>query len=265
MSERYEWVKVLILVMTYPLPSRGYRETICTAGITDTGEWVRLYPIDYRYRPTNQQFGKYQWIKVELADKGTMNDNRKESRRPKLESIQILGEPLSVKNNWRDRKEHIDQLPVYTVNELKQLYEKERVSLGMVKPTKVLDLKIESSTREWKGEWEMALRQFNLFGPPPKQLNKIPYKFSYIFECEDSSKPHNAMIEDWELGVLFLKEVNRLGSEEKAAESVKKKFFNELCSKDRDTKFFMGTTFPFNSWVVVGVFYPKIEKQLPLF
>ena len=73
------------------------------------------------------------------------------------------------------------------------------------------------------------------------------------------------MIEDWELGVLFLKEVNRLGSEEKAAESVKKKFFNELCSKDRDTKFFMGTTFPFNSWVVVGVFYPKIEKQLPLF
>ncbi len=265
MPKRYDWVKVLILVMTYPLPSRGYRETICTAGITDAGEWVRLYPIDYRYRPINQQFRKYQWIEVELADHGTMNDNRKESRRPKLESIQILGEPLSTKNNWKDRREHVDKLPLYTVNELKQMYDKDRISLGIVKPTKVYDIKIESSEKEWKGSWAMALRQFNLFGPPPKQLKKIPYKFSYIFECEDSSKPHNAMIEDWELGVLFLKEVDRLRSEEKAAMSVKNKYLNELCSKDRDTKFFMGTTFPFNSWVVVGVFYPKIENQLQLF
>lgn len=32
------------------------------------------------------------------------------------------------------------------------------------------------------------------------------------------------MIEDWELGVLFLKEVDRLGSQEQAAESVRNKF-----------------------------------------
>jgi len=66
-SGRYELVRVLILVMTYPLPSRGYRETICTGGITEAGEWVRLYPIDYRYRPMSQQFRKYQWIEVELS------------------------------------------------------------------------------------------------------------------------------------------------------------------------------------------------------
>jgi hypothetical protein len=264
-SGRYELVRVLILVMTYPLPSRGYRETICTGGITEAGEWVRLYPIDYRYRPMRQQFRKYQWIEVELADRGTKNDKRKESRSPKLESIRMIGEPLSTKNNWRDRKEHIDKLPVSTVHELKLLYEKERVSLGIVKPTKVLDLTIELSEREWKSEWDMALRQFNLFGPPPKPLKKIPYKFSYVFECADSTKPHNAMIEDWELGVLYLKEVNRLGSEEKAAESVKNKYLKELCSENRDTHFFMGTTFPFNSWVVLGAFYPKIEKQVSLF
>lgn len=42
--------KVLITVMTYPHPSRGYQELVCTAGVTDAGEWVRLYPVDYRYR-----------------------------------------------------------------------------------------------------------------------------------------------------------------------------------------------------------------------
>ncbi|MBL8817012.1 MAG: hypothetical protein JNL58_13370 [Planctomyces sp.] len=61
-----ETIRVLILVKTYPLPSRGYQELVCTAGITEAGEWVRLYPIDYRYRPADQQFDKYQWIEVEL-------------------------------------------------------------------------------------------------------------------------------------------------------------------------------------------------------
>jgi hypothetical protein len=108
-----------------------------------------------------------------------------------------------------------------------------------------------------------------LFGEPQKPLKKIPYKFSYVFECEDSKKPHTAMCEDWELGVLFLKEVDRLGSEEKAAESVRNKFLNDLCDPGKDTRFFMGTIFPYNTWVVLGVFYPpKIitppSEQLPL-
>ena len=64
------------------------------------------------------------------------------------------------------------------------------------------------------------------------------------------------MCEDWELGVLFLNEAVRLGSDEKAAESVKKKFFDELCSKDKDTRFYMGTFFPYNTWLVLGLFYP---------
>ena len=64
------------------------------------------------------------------------------------------------------------------------------------------------------------------------------------------------MIEDWELGVLFLKESERLGSDKAAAESVKKMFLDKLCAPDRDTRFFMGTRFPYNTWLVIGVFWP---------
>jgi hypothetical protein len=64
------------------------------------------------------------------------------------------------------------------------------------------------------------------------------------------------MIEDWELGMLFLNESARLGSDKAAAESVRSKFLGEMCRDDKDTRFFMGTTFPHNSWVVLGVFWP---------
>ena len=110
------------------------------------------------------------------------------------------------------------------------------------------------------------LQQFSLFGPPPKPLAKIPFKFSYVFACEDSTKPHNAMIEDWELGMLYLNEVDRLGDEKKAVESVKAKFLDQMCSANRDTRFYMGTVFPYNSWVVLGVFWPPrvYQRKLPL-
>ena len=65
-SDQRKLTKVLITVMTYPHPSETYTELVCTAGITDAHQWVRLYPIDYRYRPVEQQFKKYQWIEVDL-------------------------------------------------------------------------------------------------------------------------------------------------------------------------------------------------------
>ena len=261
MQTIYTKTKVLITVMTYPHPSRGHQELVCTAGITEDGEWVRLYPIDYRYRRSHQKFHKYQWIEVELAERGAGNDQRKESRKPSLDTIRLLGEKLDTKNKWEARRRIIDKLPTHTINKLKVLYDEDKTSLGIVRPTHILDLKIEESDPDWKPKWQSTLNQFQLFGPQPKPLAKIPFKFSYVFECEDSTTPHNAMIEDWELGVLYLKEVDRLGDEQKAAESVKNKFFNELCDPNKDTRFFMGTVFPYNTWVVLGVFWPP--KVLP--
>lgn len=265
MKEQLVRTKVLVTVMTYPHPSLKHDELICTAGITETGEWVRLYPIDYRHRPKEQRFHKYQWIELDLEPRGQGNDNRKESRRPHLDTLRVLGQPIGTGHRWEKRRQIIDSLPHHTLNQLKQLHKRDKTSLGIVRPARVLDMKIEQSTKDWKPEWQVLYQQMRLFGPPPKPLKKIPFKFSYVFECEDSKKPHRAMCEDWELGVLYLKEVDRLKDEMKAARSVRKKFLKEICSSDKDTRFFMGTTFPFNSWVVIGTFYPPRVVQMTLF
>ena len=255
--------KVLIAVMTYPHPSKSYRELICTAGISESGEWIRLYPVDYRYRPPHQQFRKYQWIEVELEGTGKGNDKRIESRRPNLETIKVLGQPLPTADQWAERRAIVDRLPHHTLNKLRELHDAKQVSLGIIRPTRVLDLEIADAEGDWKPEWQGELNQLRLFGPPPKPLRKLPYKFTYIFECADSAKPHRATITDWELGTLFLKEADRLASDKAAAESVKKKFFGELCRADKDTRFFMGTFFPYNTWLVLGVFWPpKIIPKL---
>ena len=258
---QYQPTEVLITVMTYPHPSRGYQELVCTAGITRSHEWVRVYPVDYRYRSQNQQFHKYQWINVRLASRGAGNDNRSESRRPDLDSIRILGPPLSTDDGWRERRAIIEKMPVRTLNQWKALYDSHRISIGIVRPVEMLDLEIEPSDPEWKPEWQALFSQLTLFGDAPKDLAKIPFKFSYVFRCEDNDNPHRAMIEDWELGVLYLKGRDRKASEQLAAQSVKEKYLNWMFSKERAPLLFMGTTFPYNSWVVIGVFYPPKQQQ----
>lgn len=58
-------LRVLITVKTYPIPSSKYDELVCTAGVTETGDFVRLYPINFRDLPYDKQFTKYQWIEVD--------------------------------------------------------------------------------------------------------------------------------------------------------------------------------------------------------
>lgn len=252
-------VRVLITVMTYPHPSEKSDEVVCTAGITQNHEWVRLYPIDYRYRSPDQQFHKYQWIEVELGARGAGNDNRRESRKPRLESIRPLGPALSTGDGWLARRTIIDRMPHHTLLELKDLYVQDKTSLGIVRPSRVLEVKVGPAEREWKPEWAALYTQMRLFGDPPKPLLKLPYKWSYVFECSDSTSPHNAMIEDWELGALFLN-LREKHDEQRAAQIVAEKYY-EMCAPDRDTRFFMGTTFPYNTWVVVGVFWPPRSYQ----
>lgn len=73
-------LKVLITVKTYPIPSAKYDELVCTAGVTESGDFVRLYPVNFRDLPFSQQYKKYQWIEV-MAEKHRGRDVRKESFR----------------------------------------------------------------------------------------------------------------------------------------------------------------------------------------
>ncbi len=51
--------EVLVIVKVYPSPSIKYGEVVCTAGITNEGKFIRLYPIPYRDLPDEQQFKKF--------------------------------------------------------------------------------------------------------------------------------------------------------------------------------------------------------------
>ena len=264
-------LRILITVKTYPIPSDTYDELVCTVGVTEDGDFVRLYPINFRDLPYLQQYKKYQWIEVMVRKHGR-RDKRKESYKPIDGTIETLGEPLGTQDNWSERKKYVLKKQAKSMEDLRDRLDIDRTSLGIFKPKDVHDLIISREDSEWKQKYLDELRKRRLWEnriASLKPLRKVPYSFHFRFNCYDPRcNGHRMSIHDWEVGALFWRCVDKGDSHQKAAEKVKEMFLKNICGSQNETYFYVGTMFGHpRSWIVLGAFYPKAEKnnpQLPL-
>jgi len=184
-------IKVLITVKAYPAISKKNNETVCTAGITEEGKCIRIYPIPFRQLDYKKQFRKYEWIELDLVK--NKSDFRPETYRPKnllLKDIVSYGVIESDGNTWAERRKYVLK-NVYTnldklIAEAKD--KKLCTSLAVFKPTRIIDFIYTETTREWKKEKISYLKskklQFNLFNNKDEDdisqfeiVDKVPYKF----------------------------------------------------------------------------------------
>lgn len=270
--------KVLITVTTYPLPSRSHDELVCTAGILETGEMIRIYPVPLSFLGDLKGSGqvqnvKYTWIELDL--KKRTDDFRPESHSPVNYDFRdlIIGDRLDTKNNWQARKD-VCLRNVYTNMDIliEDSKSPKNVSLAIFKPASIVKLEWVETEREWKNEWKDLRKQGDLFLPgkdPEIVIPKLPYKFSYVF-TDETGKQRKLMIEDWEIGALYWNclaraKGDKTEAEAEALQKVKAKYEDEF--KEKDLYLFMGTTREWhmrrakNPFVIIGVFYPK--KEIP--
>jgi hypothetical protein len=268
---------VLITVTTYPLPSRSYDELVCTAGIKEDGNWIRIYPVPLKFLKGIREVGKietykFTWISLELNRRS--DDFRPESHSPKhydfrdfevLESVSVNGSKAQKVNGWKKRINLISKNIYTNLSDLvTDSNAPKNVSLATFKPSKILDFIVEDDESEWKTEWKEQLRQLDLFsteqGVQRELIKKLPHKFYYQFE-DDQGRKSRLMIEDWELGQLYFNCLKG-GNKQIAIEKVKEKYWDEF--QRRDIYFFLGTTLQWhrrrsdNPFVIIGVFYPPV-------
>ena len=255
--------KVLIVVCTYPAPSRRDVEVSCTAGITEDGEWIRLFPIPTRFLEDDKRFRKYQLIEVDVT---RSSDFRRESYRINVDSIRVLREPLARENYWQARKDYVFPLKSSSLCELqRQQRESGHPTLGFFKPREVT-FAIEPEENPTWTEIELAkLSQSSFFDKSRHEiLEKIPFKFRYAFRCSDGQcNGHNLSCTDWELGQSYRSWRDQYDDWQRI---FRNKYELEMILK-RDLHFYVGTVHQHpDSWIIVGLFYPPIAPdRLPGF
>lgn len=265
----WEKKKALITVRTYPTPARKGVEVSCTAAITEEGEWIRLFPIPYRFLDNDKSFRKYQWIEVEAAK---ASDPRPESFEVNIDSIHILSEPLPTKDTWQARKDIIYPLKAHCLCCLQRKRNLNgHPTLGFFKPRLIRRFLIRKDDPNWSQADLEKLSQPSMFEKAPfKLLEKIPYKFIYQVFCdEDTCNGHHLSCTDWELGQSYRKWTKQYGTE--WDKKFRQRYEDEMINRN-DTHVFVGTVSAHPaSWIIVGLFYPpkkpvtkSTPKQLPL-
>jgi hypothetical protein len=149
-------------------------------------------------------------------------------------------------------------------------------SLAVFKPSKILDFTIEEVEREWNKKKIEKLKanrdQTGLFENPEdpfEVVDKLPCKFRYVFE-DSNGTVSRMMIEDWEIGQLFWRQVKKYeGDEGLVIDDVRKKYFDDF-AKTKDLYFYVGTSQKYhftskNPFMIIGTFHPPKTDQLPLF
>lgn len=254
--------RVLILCKTYPSPSSAYVETSCVAGMDDSGKLIRLFPVPFRLVSDEQQFKKWQWIEARVRK--AREDNRPESHRISVDTIEVLGEPIPYRNEWAERRQTISPVPVFdSFPTLDTARESEGITLGLLRPKRIVDLLItKADSADWSDDERAKLMQAQTQGSlfdqdaelkSLKLLKKLPFDFHYLYECESGGvvTTHKHKLVDWEAGALFWNVYRKPNWQA----LFRQKFLDEFSKKD--LIFLMGTIHRFpKQWLIVGVIYP---------
>jgi hypothetical protein len=246
--------RVLITVRTYPTPAIKGVEVSCTAGVTDDGQWIRLFPVPYRRLDFDKRFKKYQWIDVEVSK--ARKDPRPESYTPNIDSIQIV-RTVSPKDNWHERRRLLAPLTSHCFCCIKQRQaETGFPTLGLFKPLTIERLSIEPVDPNWTEDELARLRQYSMFEKANLQeLEKIPFKFTYDFRCPHTGcGGHSVSCTDWEMSESYRRWRRKYVS--KWEEKFRQTYEQEMMNK-HETHFFVGNLLAYpKTWIIVGLFYP---------
>lgn len=284
-------MRVLVTVMTYPTLSKNHFETVCTAGFRVDGSWIRIYPVPHRllYLQDMPKYKKWQWIEVDLEK--NPNDNRPESYHIKnIDTLRILEKLDGVKIDWDNRYRWITKNKI-VYDDMTGLLEETKnnlVSLAVLRPTEFVDFTYEEvdmtgyneMLAKYQKKYDAERRQLSLFDDK-KSINdsfvfakKIPFRFKYVFKTKDG-KERRMMIEDWEIGMLFLnsyKNSKANTQEEKYQEAISKvrdKYWGFV--QKEEVLLLIGTQYKWhnlnapNPYVIIGVFHCPKNRQLSLF
>lgn len=251
---------ILIAVRTYPSPATKGVEVSCTGGITEDKQWIRLFPMPYRFLKPNQQFSKYQWIEAKVTK--AAGDGRPESYHIDRDSIKIISEVLPTARGWLKRKEAVFPLKRHCLCCIKKEWEeKQSPTLGIFKPKSIDQLEIEPEDEPtWTKEQLQKLQQRDFFDDSPKEeLEKIPFKFRYTFHCDHAEcSGHSTICTDWEMGASYRKWRATYGNQWEMV--FRERYELDMINK-YDTHFYVGTIHGHpHIWIIVGLFYPPKEK-----
>jgi len=247
MSSSQDREKILVLCRAIPEESKKYYRTVCVAGITDGGEFRRIYPVQFKPFQANVgiPFHKKDWIEATVLPPEDKRDTRPESRKLDFGSVRVVG---------KADDDQIRQIVVKHLSSSVKAVQDSSASLGFIKP-RITDFDCVIKSTE-----ELDRSQVDLEGRVSGKI-KMDQESRYKFYCQDrrgccEGRLHNMEIRDWEANELYRNVIRTEKKHSVIKQKIRQKWFDWMTTQ-RDMYFMMGTHHLYKTWMIVSVLYLK--------
>ena len=237
--------KILILCRAIPEESKKYYRTVCVAGITNLGEFRRIYPVPFKPFQSGAgiPFHKKDWIEATVLPPEDRRDTRPESRRLDFTSVKVLG---------KADDDEVRQTVLNSLSPSVRAVQDNKASLGFIKP-RITDFDLVIKSTE-----EMDRAQVDLEGKVSGKI-KLDQESRYLFYCQErkdccEGRLHNMEIRDWEANELYRNVIRKEKKHAVIRQKVRERWFNWMTAQ-RDMYFMMGTHHLYKTWMIVSVLY----------
>jgi hypothetical protein len=255
----YEKKRVLITVKAYPNPSREFGETVCCAGVDiNSYNLIRLYPVTYRDLESNRKFKKYSIVEVDCCRSN--DDKRPESFYVNCDTIRVIENLGTESGTWKNRKNIVLKAPIKSMCQTIKDAEEFDLSLGIVRPEGIsFEFNKKKLSDPIKRQAFYAPQDF--FKRNKEVIEEIPFQFYYKFKCLgiDNCPGHKLLIIDWEICQAYRDWRAKYQSE--VVEKIRERWLQVSDVTKKEVLFYVGNQKRFrNTFMVLGVFYPALEK-----
>jgi hypothetical protein len=246
--------RALVLVKAFPQPSQTYEETVCCAGLTPDGSFVRLFPIRFRHLPKDKQFAR--WDVIEYKADRPRADSRPESRHVSEDSIRIVQRGTQMAEAQRAElwAPHVST----SMAALKELNITTEQSLGIIRPDPgSLKFRARKLNANEGATRHAELKQVSFITGDFLPELSVDYEFCYRFTCAGAK--HEMIIQDWEVQAAYFHWKHKYGEEE-VLERLRRMYELELPAQN--LHFVMGTMAGHRrTFIIIGLLRSMISPE----
>lgn len=246
--ESEQILELLVNCKTYPAVSTRYIETVCTGGIERDGRFIRLYPVPFRFLDDEQQYGRWDVIRVRVY---------RDTRDPRPEShhfeagtdIQVIDKVGSDRQRWDWMRRGVFE----SIEDM----ERRNLTNGLVE-IEPYELYWEPEAKEWTPGQLNVFDQGNLFHEA-KNLKalaeRIPWQFKLRFREKNTGREFDQKVLAWSYYQGFRRHLMTLKDENRALEALRDFVHKSILNPDRSVFVIFGTHSRFGHWMISGIYH----------
>ncbi len=240
-------IELMVNCKTYPAVSKKYVETVCTGGVQATGEFVRLYPVPFRFLDGEEQYGRWDIIRVQVYRDS--KDDRPESwhLQPGTK-IEVVKSVSTDKRRWEWMQP--------TVHTSTEAMTEAGITNGCVE-IEPIEFYWKRDDKIWTASQIQVMSQGNLFISEDdlKSLaDRVPWQFRLKFKEKKPGREDDAKVLAWSLYQGLRRRLQTMDEDTAlaaTADTVKKSIFNP----DKTVFAIFGTHSRFGHWMISALYH----------